>query len=179
VRPASALLVTLVTLLMLAACSRGKREDEQTETVPVRVASSSEPNAPRAGDIRITSTGNETELALIGDTISAGLSQAAVAKVRHETESDTSASGLSASIERMVKSTVRSALGTRFAVPLSAVKDVRYESGKLVFEWNGKPPQVFVHTSVNGKPFLESFPPEEAQRFVDAVRARKRARGEF
>jgi hypothetical protein len=176
VRPALTLVVALLTL---AACSRGTRDDEQTERVPVRIASSSEPGSPRAGDIRITSSGNETELALIADTISAGLSQAAVAKVRQETEPDTSAAGISASIERMVKSGVRTALGTRFAVPLSAVKDVRYESGRLVFEWNGKPPQVFVHTSVNGKPFLESFRPEDAQRFADAVRARKRARGEF
>jgi hypothetical protein len=176
VRPTIPLLVALVAL---AACSRGKREDEAAERVPVRVGSSSEPITARGGDIRITSAGNETELALIGDTISAGLSQAAVAKVRQETESDTTASGLSASIERMVKSGVRSALGTRFAVPLSAVKDVRYESGKLVFDWNGKPPGAFVHTSVNGKPFLESFRPEDAQQFVDAVRARKRVRGEF
>jgi hypothetical protein len=176
VRPAVTLVVALLTL---AACSRGKREDEQREAVPVHVGSTSEPVVTGNGDIRITSAGNETELALIGDTISAGLSQAAVAKVRRETESDTAASGLSASIERMVKSGVRSALATRFAVPLSAVKDVRYEAGKLVFDWNGKPPGAFVHTSVNGKPFLESFRPDDAQRFVEAVRARKRARGEF
>jgi hypothetical protein len=47
-----------------------------------------------------------------------------------------------------------------------------------VFEWNGSPVTMFENTKVNGKPVLESFPPADAQRFVEAVRARKRALGQ-
>jgi hypothetical protein len=128
----------------------------------------------RDGDIRIVSTDSGVDMALIGDTISAGLSQQALAKVRRET--DTSAvkgDGFGASIEKMVKGTVQSAIGTRAKFPLSSVQDVRYEGGKLVFVWNGKPQNVLGHTKVNDKDMLQAFSPEDAQRFVDAVRARK------
>jgi hypothetical protein len=128
-------------------------------------------------DVRITSTGNEVDLALIGDTISAGLSQVALAKAKHETDTGAvSGSDFGASIERIVKGTVQSALGTRVAFPISALNDARYESGKIVFDWKENT-HVFVKTNINGKPMLESFRPEDAQRFVEAVRARKSARG--
>jgi hypothetical protein len=114
------------------------------------------------------------DLALIGDSISGGLSEQALAKVRRET--DTAAvkgSGFGADIERMVKGTVQSALTTRVAYPLSAVKDVSYDGRRIIFEWNGKP-QSFGKMNVDGKDVLETFDPADAQRFVDAVRARKR-----
>ncbi|MFL5606294.1 MAG: hypothetical protein ACJ8AD_07605 [Gemmatimonadaceae bacterium] len=128
-------------------------------------------------DVRITTTGNEVDLALVGDTITSGLSEQTLAKARHETDANAvQGTGLGASIERMVKSGVQTALGTRVAIPLSALNDVRYERGAIVFDWKKKP-LAFVKTSVNGKPIMESFSPEDAQRFVNAVRARKRARG--
>jgi hypothetical protein len=37
----------------------------------------------------------------------------------------------------------------------------------------------FENAKVNDKPVMESFHPEDAQRFVDVVRARKRALGQM
>jgi hypothetical protein len=127
-----------------------------------------------AGDVRIVTTDGSIDLALIGDSISSGLSPASIAKVRHET--DTAAvdgTGFAAEMEKMVKGTVQGAIGTRVSIPLSAVREVRYDGEKLVFEWNGAPPKVFVSAKVNGKPLLASFAPDEARRFADAVNARK------
>jgi hypothetical protein len=127
-----------------------------------------------AGDVRIVTTDGSIDLALVGDSISSGLSPAAVEKVRRET--DTAAvtgTGFGAEMEKMVKGTVQGAIGTRASIPLSAVRAVRYDGEKLVFEWNGAPPKLFVNAKVNGKPLLASFAPDEARRFADAVNARK------
>ena len=164
----------IATALALTACSRRDRDEERTAT-----PSSSAAAVPQddGRDVRITTTGNEVDLALVGDTITSGLSEQTLAKARHETNADAvQGTGVGASIERMVKSGVQTALNTRVAIPISALNDVRYEHGAIVFDWKKKP-TAFVKTSVNGKPIMESFSPADAQRFVDAVRARKRARG--
>jgi hypothetical protein len=57
---------------------------------------------------------------------------------------------------------------------VSAVKDVRYTDGRIEFEWNERPTRLLDQTKVNGKPFLESFRPADAERFVAAVRAKIR-----
>jgi hypothetical protein len=163
----------VVATLVLAACSH--KEDERPE-VPVKLSRSTDTSRyeMQPGDIRIASVDSGVDLALLGDTISGGLSAKTLAKVKHET--DTAAvkgTGLGSEIERMVKGTVQNALGTRINVPLSAVKDVRYDGTRLVFEWNGKPPKTFGSVKTDKKDVLESFSAEDAQRFVAAVRARK------
>lgn len=165
----------LGALLTLPSC-RSRADDEAS--VPVNVsrpstAAAAVPMAP--GDIRITSADSGVDLALIGDSISGGLSAYALAKVRRETDTNAvTGSGIGASIEKMVKGTVQSALGTRISVPVASVKDVRYDGERLVFDWNGKPPEHFGTAKVNNKDVMASFSPEDAQRFVVAVRARQR-----
>jgi hypothetical protein len=168
----------LLLAATLTACGRHRDDAAPREETPIsaqRRTASMPADSLHEGDVRIVTEDNGIDLALIGDTISSGLSQAALAKVRSETDtSRVSGSGFGASIEKMVKGTVSSAIATRVSFPLSAVKDVRYEAGALRFDWVGEPPKVFSSTKVNGKPILESFRADEAQRFVDAVRARKR-----
>lgn len=166
-------LIVVATVVLTVACSH--KEDDRPE-VPVKLSRSTDTSRyeMQPGDIRIASVDSGVDLALIGDTISGGLSAKTLAKVRRET--DTAAvkgSGLGPEIERMVKGTVQSALGTRINIPLSAVKDVRYDGTKIVFEWNGKPPKTFGNVKTDKKDVLESFSADDAQRFVAAVRARK------
>jgi len=158
---------TLATAFLVASCSRHRDEETPREAGTTSGVS--------GGDVRIQTTSSELDLALVGDTISAGLAPRALEKVRQETDTaGVGGSGLGPSIERMVKSTVQSAVSSRASFPVSAVQDVRYENGAIVFEWNERPTRLFEQTKVNGKPFLESFNPADAQRFVDAVRARSR-----
>src|SRR5262249_42376789 len=122
----------------------------------------------------IVSTDGGIDLALIGDSISSGLSQATLAKAKHETDTaEVKSSGFGASIEKMVKSSVQSALGTRVAFPLSGIKSARYENDRIEFDWNGKDPKVFTNTKVNKQDLLAAFSPADSRRFVDAVNARK------
>ncbi|HEX7980336.1 MAG TPA: hypothetical protein VF461_17150, partial [Gemmatimonadaceae bacterium] len=126
-----------------------------------------------AGDIRIVTTNGGIDLALIGDSISSGLSPEAIRKVRRETDTaSVTGTGLGAQIERMVKGKVQGAVGTRVSFPVSAVREVHYDGEKLVFEWNGEPRKVFEQAKIDGKPLLASFAPADAKRFADAVNAR-------
>lgn len=156
----------LAASLFLISCSR-HRDDDERGTIAQAGAT--------GGDVRIQTTSGELDMALVGDSISAGLTPDALAKVRRETDTArVSSSGIGGSIERMVKSTVQSAVSSRVSFPVSAVKDVRYRDGAIEFEWNERPTRLFEQTKVNGKPFLASFAPQDAERFVDAVRARIR-----
>jgi hypothetical protein len=176
---ASRLLFVLASVVVVtAAC----HHDDDDAKVPVRLSRATDTaaaNAPlKEGDIRITSVDSGVDLALIGDSITGGLSQKTLAKVRRETDtSKVEGSGFGADIEKMVKGTVQSALGTRVVFALADVKDVRYDGKKLIFDWNGKPQSGFSKVKVDHKDVLESFSSEDAQRFVIAVRARKRAVG--
>lgn len=163
---------SLALVLALASCSH--RDPEQTAE---RTEPATNPATRADGDVRIVSTGGEVDLALVGDTISSGLSEQTLTHARRELDTGAvSGNGIGASIERAVKGTVQSALGTRVTFPVSSLRDARYESGKIVFDWKERPIKGFVKTSVNGKPFLESFAPDDAERFVSAVRARIAAR---
>lgn len=153
----------LALSLLLASCSRHRDDAERAEL------------AASQGDVRILTSGGELDLAIVGDTISAGLAPAALEKARQATDTArVNGTGLGGSIERMVKTTVQGAIASRVSFPVSAVKDVRYREGTIEFEWQGRPPMLLDKTKVNGKPFLASFDPDDAERFVAAVRGRIR-----
>lgn len=167
----------LGAIVALASCRH--QDDEAKVPVSVSRQSTTVADTPLApGDVRITSVDSSIDLAMIGDSISGGLSTYSLAKLRRETDtSAVSGSGFGASIEKMVKGTVQSALGTRVSVPVTAVKDVRYDGQRIIFDWNGKPPEHFANAKVNNKDVMASFSADDAQRFAIAVRARQRALG--
>lgn len=129
------------------------------------------------GDVKITNTDSSVDLAVIGKQIVVRLSDKTMAKVR--TETDTAKikdNGFGGSIEKMVKKTVASALGQQYTYPLADVRDARYENGRIVLDVNGREPRLLANTEVGGKKLMESFRPEDAKRFVDAVNAKKSGR---
>ena len=73
-----------------------------------------------------------------------------------------------------MKSTVESALNQQLQYPLSEVREARYENGEIKLDVNGRPPRAFSSTKVGDRRLMESFRPDDARRFVNAVNARKR-----
>ena len=129
------------------------------------------------GDVAIVNTDSSVEMAVVGQNIIVRLSDKTMNRVRQET--DTSAvrdSGIGGSIERLVKSTVQSALSQQVKYPIADVSDARYEGGEIKLAVNGSQPRLFTNTKIGGKRLMESFRPDDAERFVAAVNARKQAR---
>jgi hypothetical protein len=176
------ILLTLGAMIVASACSSSEDRSEKRarDEAPDGGVTLSKPNTAigedtlGAGDIRIVTTNGGIDLALIGDSISSGLSPEALRKVKRETDTArVTGSGFASQIEKMVKGSVQGAIGTRVSFPASAVREVRYDGEKLVFEWNGEPRRVFEQAKIDGKPLLASFSPDDAKRFADAVNARK------
>jgi hypothetical protein len=172
--------IVVTVVLVTGACSSKPAERAQDEAPDggVTISRSSVPvshDSLAAGDVRIVASNGGVDLALIGDSISTGLSPTALEKVHQETDtSKVTGTGFSASLEKMVKGTVQGAIGTRVSFPVSAVREARYDGEKIVFEWAGEPRKMFDNAKIDGKPLLASFAPEDARRFVDAVNARRR-----
>jgi len=168
-------------VLAIAACGRKDNPDPNPSINPNPNPGRDQGNVGRRdslvlgpGDMLITNQDSSVDLALVGQRIVVRLSDKTMDKVRRET--DTSAvkdSGFGGSIERFVKKTVQSTLGQQFDYSLADVKDARYENGTIILDVNGKGPRLLANTKVNGEKLMESFRPEDAQRFVAAVNARK------
>ena len=171
--------IVLTVMLVTGGCSSKPAERAQDEAPDggVTISKSSVPvshDSLAPGDVRIVASNGGLDLALIGDSISTGLSPAALEKVHQETDtSRVTGTGFSASLEKMVKGTVQGAIGTRVSFPVSAVREARYDGEKIVFEWAGEPRKIFDNMKIDGKPLLASFAPDDARRFVDAVNARR------
>lgn len=139
----------------------------QTEAPP--------PEALGPGDMRIYNADSSVDLILQGNKILAGLSPKTIAKVqgdlRRSAEKDTS--GLGGSIAQMVKKEVAGAIGTHAAFPVGNIRDIRYKDEQIVVDWkDGGHYQLFGNTKVDGSKVSNTFPREDAERFVAAVKAR-------
>jgi hypothetical protein len=137
------------------------------------------PDSLGAGDLRILNSDSTVELVLAGNRIWAGLSPEMVAKVRHDLDtSQTSDSGLGGSIAKIVKQSVAGAIDTHAVYRVADVRDVRYDSGQIVFDWkSGGHQTIFQNTRVNGERADKGFRREDAQRFIDAFHARQQELG--
>lgn len=133
------------------------------------------PDSLGPGDMRIYNADSTVDLILQGNNILGGLSPKTIAKIKEKLETSAShdTSGLGGSISQIVKKSVAGAIGTHAVFPLSDIRDIRYEGDQIVFDWkDGGQHQLFGSTKVDGERVSNSFRPEDAQRFIDAVRAR-------
>jgi hypothetical protein len=171
-------LVALVTVALVAACgsdSDYRASNDTTKNVQVAGVSFSARDSSRElgpGDLIITDRDSSLDLLLVGNHIATRFSAKTMAKINEKTDTNADkGSGLTASISKMVKSTVQSQLSKEVRYPLSDIRDARYEDDRLVIELkNGK--RLFQDTKINNRRFDESFTPDDARRFADAVNAR-------
>ncbi len=132
------------------------------------------PDSLGPGDVRVFNADSSVELELLGGWISTGLSQKTLERVKRETDTAGSRdSGLGGAIASIVKSTVAKTIGMRIQYPVADVKDVKYENGTLIFVWkDSHKHDFFEHSTVNGHKADQSFTPQEAQKFIAAVKDR-------
>ncbi len=137
------------------------------------------PDSLGPGDLMILNADSTVDLTLAGDRIWAGLSPKMVAKVRADLDTTQHAdTGLGGSIAKLVKRSVAGAIGTHAVYRLADLRDVRYENGRLIFDWkSGGHDTMFKNTNVNGDRADDSFRKEDAERFIAAVHARQKQLG--
>jgi hypothetical protein len=161
----------LAASLLVVSCDRSSRTDSPS----VSLASRDSTRTLGPGDVRIMNVDSAVEIAVIGDSIVAGLGPRTLEEIRRGT--DTSAvtgSGFGADIEKFVKRTVAGALNHEITFAIADVSDVRYEDGTLRFYKNdGSRMKMFESTKISNKPVSETFSEYEAERFITAFRARK------
>ncbi|HMC54705.1 MAG TPA: hypothetical protein VKH19_05995 [Gemmatimonadaceae bacterium] len=128
------------------------------------------------GDLRIYNGDSSVDVVLHGAQVLAGLSPQTAAKVRADMakDADKDSTGLGGFIAQTVKQTVASAITTHIVYPVSDIADLRYEDGQIIIERrNGDETRLFGDARVNGREQGKTFREADAQRFIDAVRARK------
>lgn len=165
--------VIVLTPCFLAAC-RHRDRDKSSAVADARFSARDSTRTLRPGDVQIASTDSAVELAIIGDTIVAGLGKRVLDEVRDNTDTaDVMGNGFAASIEKAVKSSVASALSHQLLFPVADVSDVQSEDGKLVFYAKDSSTMRMFGRSNRGKENRQTFSDADAQRFIAAFRARK------
>lgn len=133
------------------------------------------------GDYRLYNVDSAVDVTLVGDRILTGLSPKTVAEVRGKIESSgrEDTSGVGGAIASMVKQTVADRIGTHAAFNIADIRDIRFDNGRLVFDWRGRSNgNAFgQHVRVNGKD-SNRFRQDEAERFIAAFHARKAQLGQ-
>lgn len=120
-----------------------------------------------AGDVRVTSTDGALVLSLIGDTVRTRLGDSVFAKVQREMTADTSrgAGALGGFVARTVQGAVNGAMqaaaGLSLRVPVAEVRAASFADGELHLRTGSS-------NSVKGR-----FTPDDAERFLAALRARQ------
>jgi hypothetical protein len=122
----------------------------------------------------------DIDLILKGDQILAGLSPQKVAEIRAQLDRKVNtgdSSGLGAMIAQTVKNTVAENIGAHAVWQVADIRDIRIENDEIVIEdWNGNKSKLFSNTKVNDEPLSRKFVRSDAERFVEAVRARMKSR---
>jgi hypothetical protein len=141
----------------------------------VQVERTAPPDSLGPGDMRLYNADSSVDVVLMGDKILAGLSAKTVAKIKGSlNDSHSDSTGLGGMISGIVKSSVAGAIGTHAVFPLSAIKDIQYDDGRIRVTWtDGGNHDLFGSTKVNNEKVSNSFNEADAKRFVAAVRERK------
>lgn len=129
------------------------------------------------GDAVIFNQDSSVNLILRGDQLLAGLSPQMREKIQREIVQSTSdeTTGFGAAVANVVRTTVASAIGTHAVYSLRDIRVIEVEDGQIVLvQNNGRRVELLGNVKSDDQEISRTFSPEDAQRFVDAVRARMR-----
>jgi hypothetical protein len=165
--------VVVAAPLVIAACDRTKRGSGRQPDATFSTRDTNRVLGP--GDVRVMNSDSSIEIAVVGDSIVTGFGPRVRAEVEKNTDSaSVSGSGFGASIEKMVKGAVATALNHEIKYSIADVQDVRLEDGKLQFYGkDGSRMKILEGGHSNNRPISETFTAAEAQRFIAAFHARK------
>ena len=133
--------------------------------------------------LTITSTNGGVELVLTETSVSMKLSESVLKQAQDEmqhdlqNDPDIKKGGLAARFAQFVTGAVDTLLNHTIEYPLGDIESVRYQDGGLVFAYHKKHMLSFEKVSMDGKPALKSFSPEDSQAFVERFSILKQRHG--
>lgn len=153
-----ATLSPLALAVALAACDAGAEVDFGGEDIgPDRFAILSDQGAVRMG--------------LTDEFVYFALSDSVIAEASAEMEEDASGEeGIGASIAGMVRGSVERALRFRTKYPLAEIRDIRWEDGRMVVEFENGATGLGDNIHVDDRPLEESFAREDVEAFAAEFR---------
>lgn len=159
-------LTLLVLVPAIAIGCRGSGTDESDAG-----SSAAGPLHHSGANMSIRTTDGTMKLGVANDTVYMGLTDSVLAAARADMERDTEETGnaFSAKIENFVKKSVSVALRSRLKYPLSDLDSTTYSDGAIRFFYRNRRKIKFEDVSQNNHKALQSFPPDDAQRFVNTV----------
>ncbi|WP_412067385.1 hypothetical protein [Rubrivirga sp. IMCC43871] len=172
----------LAPLLVLAACgdspeSSDDRDDDAREAVDEArtEAGASIDGVGLSADIpgtaidEATTEDGDIALGITDAVLYSRLSPALQREIADEMDAEVGdEEGFGADLARTITGAIAEGLRTAISVPLSDVRDVRAEGGRLVIEMADGEPSPFESAKTNGRPLLESFDADAAQRLAEA-----------
>lgn len=172
----------VVVVMAWIGTKRGHRSD-RTEMRVERRAPDVERQTPAMealgpGDMRIYNQDSSVNLVLRGAEVLAGLSPQMREKITREIAQSTTddTAGFGAAVANVVRTTVASAIATHAVYPVRDIRDIEYRDGQIVIVRNsGRTVELLGNVKTDGEKISRTFAREDALRFVEAVRARKRA----
>ncbi|MFL5579760.1 MAG: hypothetical protein ACJ8AO_05250 [Gemmatimonadaceae bacterium] len=169
-------LLVVAAALVLNACRTPDKDEPRVSKNDSGRGTVSGVDRP-ADSLTIHNRDGSVDLGLANGAVWMALSDSVRAKVRADMvrdTADTAGGGIGGLIERTVKQNVRGLLEQRITRPLDDIRDVRYQDGRIVFDYSGSSLVKFENIKVNkGEPVLASFREDDARRFVAEVRRAK------
>jgi hypothetical protein len=132
-------------------------------------------NVERSDEVAITTRDGNVVLALtsantVAMRLSDSLRKYVNEEVAREFANDSADSRFGRWIQRTTADLVAKGTALEFAVPVHEIKDVRYEDGEIRFDYTARRKLQFSSFNKDGRSPLNDFRPEDAERFVEAVR---------
>ncbi|HEV8362882.1 MAG TPA: hypothetical protein VGQ52_05160 [Gemmatimonadaceae bacterium] len=164
--------LTSVITIGVTGCNKPRAaENRQVERTPIE----------RNDQIAITTRDGNVVLALtksntVAMRLSDSLRQHVDAKIAKDFGKDSAESALGRWVQRTTATLVSKGMGMEFSVPVKDIEDARYEDGEIRFEYRKDRKLKFHSFKNDGRSPMTGFAPEDAERFVEAVRQAIHAR---
>ncbi len=167
-------LVCLTSVVTVGATGCNKRQAAEARQ-------GERPAIERNDQIAITTRDGNVVLALtksntVAMRLSDSLRQHVDAEVAKEFGKDSAASAFGRWVHRTTANLVSKGMGIEFSIPVREIEDARYEDGEIRFEYRSERRLKFHSFKSDGRSPMTEFAPEDAERFVEALRGAIHAR---
>ncbi|MGH9935791.1 MAG: hypothetical protein ACREAM_06060 [Blastocatellia bacterium] len=158
--------LTSVVTIGAAGCNKPRAAEGRQVERPAIERNDHLAITTRDGNVVLALTKSNTVAMRFSDS----LRQHVDVKVAKEFGKDSAESAFGRWVQRMTATVVSKGMGMEFSVPVREIEDARYENGEIRFEYRSDRKLKFHSFKSDGRSPMTAFDPEDAERFVEAVR---------